>query len=83
VAGSLVIPNKKASAVEEALVAIFFGCFGVPRDLHSDQSRNSDSFLIQVILQFLGIFKTSTTPLRSQSDVIVERYIKTVKEHLC
>jgi hypothetical protein len=33
-------------------------------------------------LQRLGVSKTRTTPLHPQSNGMVERYIKTVEEHL-
>jgi hypothetical protein len=32
------IPNQKASTVADALVTNFFCHFGVPRELHTDQS---------------------------------------------
>jgi transposase len=68
--------------VAEALVTNVFCRFWVPGDLHSDQGRNFESHLIQEVLQFLGVSKTCTTPLHPQLDSMVERYIKTVEEHL-
>jgi hypothetical protein len=65
----------------EALVTIFFCRFGVPRELHSGQGRNFESRLIQV-WQRLRVNKTRTTCLHQQSDSMVERYMKTVEEHL-
>jgi hypothetical protein len=76
------IPNQVASTVAEALVTNFFCHFGIPRELHSDQGRNFESHLQQEILQWLGVSKTRTTPLHQQSDGMVERYIKTIEEHL-
>jgi hypothetical protein len=76
------IPNQEAATVAEALVTNFFCRFGVPRELHSDQGRNFESRLMQEVLQRLGVRKTRTTPLHPQSDGMVERYIKTVEEHL-
>jgi transposase InsO family protein len=76
------IPNQEASTVAEALVTNFFCRFGIPRELHSDQVRNFESHLLQEILQRLGVSKTRTTPLHPQSDGMVERYIKTIEEHL-
>jgi hypothetical protein len=43
------IPSQEASTVAEALVTNFFCRFGVPRELHSDQGRNFESRLIQVL----------------------------------
>lgn len=54
------IPNQKASTVAEKLVSNF-SSFGVPRELRSDQGRNSESYLMQEILQHLGASKTCTS----------------------
>jgi hypothetical protein len=76
------IPNHEASTVAEALVTNFFCRFGILRELHSDQGPNFEPCLLQEVLQCLGVSKTRTTPLHPQSDGMVERYIKTVEEHL-
>jgi hypothetical protein len=76
------IPSQEASTVAEALVTNFFCCFGIPWELHSDQSHNFESCLVQEVLQCLGVNKTRTTPIYPQSDGMVECYIKTVEEHL-
>jgi hypothetical protein len=65
------IPNQEASTAEEALVTNFFGRFGVPRELYSDQGRNIEFRLIQEVLQRLGGSKTRTTPMHPQSDCMV------------
>jgi transposase InsO family protein len=76
------IPNQEASTVAEALVTNFFCCFGIPRELHSNQGRNFESHLLQEVLQRLGVSKTRTAPLHPQSDGMVERSVKTIEEHL-
>jgi hypothetical protein len=75
------IRSEEAPTVANALVT---NCcrFGVPRELHSDQGRNFESRLMQEVFERLGTSKTRTTPLHPQSDGMVERYVKTVKEHL-
>jgi hypothetical protein len=40
------IPHHEASTISEALVTNFFCCFGIPRELHSDQGRNFESHLL-------------------------------------
>jgi transposase InsO family protein len=81
-AGGLRHSQSEASTVAEALVTNYFCRFGIPRELHSDQGRNFECRLLQGVLQRLGVSKTRTTPLHPQSDGMVERYIKTVEEHL-
>jgi hypothetical protein len=76
------ILNQEASTIAEVLVTNFFCRFGIPRELHSNQGRNFESRLLQEILQRLGVSKTRTTPLHPQSDGMVQRYIKTMEEHL-
>ncbi|PNF24989.1 hypothetical protein B7P43_G08361 [Cryptotermes secundus] len=75
------IPNQEPSTIAEVLVANFFCRFGIPRELHSDQGRNFEFHLLRV-LQCLGVRKMCTTPLHPQSDGMVERYVKTIEEHL-
>jgi transposase InsO family protein len=76
------IPDQEASTVTDILVTNFFCRFGIPRELHSDQGRHFESRLLQKDLQRLGVSKIRTTRLHTQSDGMVERYIKTVEEHL-
>jgi transposase InsO family protein len=75
------IPNQEALTVADALVTNIFCRFGVPRELYSDKGSNFESQLMQEVLQRLVVGKTRTTPLRPQSDGMVERYVKTVEEH--
>jgi hypothetical protein len=77
-----VIPNQEESAVADALVTKFFWHFGILRELHSDQGRKFEFRLLQEVLQRLGMIRTRTTLLHPQSDDMVERYMKTVEEHL-
>jgi hypothetical protein len=76
---SYAIANQEASTVAEVLVTNFC-LFRVVWELHSDQGHNFESCLIQEVLQHLGVRKSQTTPL--QSDSMVESCIRTVKEHL-
>jgi transposase InsO family protein len=76
------IPTQEASTIEKVLVTNFFCRFRRTRELHSDQDRNFESHLLQKALQRLGVRKTRTMPLHPQSDGMVERYIKTIEEHL-
>jgi hypothetical protein len=75
------IHNQEASTLAEALVTNFCR-FGITWDLHRDQDRNFESRLLQEVLQRLRVSKMSTTALHPQSEGMVERYIKTVEDHL-
>ncbi|UYV74060.1 K02A2.6-like [Cordylochernes scorpioides] len=76
------IPNQKATTVAKVLMDNLIGRFGVPLELHSDQGRNFEAGVFQELCRLLGIRKTRTTPLRPQSDGMVERFNKTMEEHL-
>ena len=66
----------------DALLTHLFCRFGVTIELHSDHGRKFESRLIQDVLERLGVNKNRTTPLHPQSDGMMERYVKTIEEHL-
>lgn len=76
------IPNQEAKTVSEEIVNHWVSRFGVPMELHSDQGRNFESKVFQEVCQLLGIRKTRTTALHPQSDGMVERFNRTLNEHL-
>lgn len=76
------IQNQEAVTVADALIQNWISRFGVPMELHTDQGRNFESQVFQEVCQTLKINKTRTTPMRPQSDGMVERFNRTIKEHL-
>jgi Integrase zinc binding domain/Integrase core domain len=76
------LPSQDAATVTSTLVHEWICRFGVPRELHSDQGRNFEAEVFQEMCRALGIRKTRTTPLHPQSDGLVERFNRTLKEHL-
>ena len=54
--------------------------FGAPKRLHSDQGRQFESHLFQAMCEKMGIRKTRTTPYHPQSDGMVERFNRTLKD---
>ena len=76
------IPNQEATTVARVLVEQFFSRFGVPFELHSDQGRNFEASVFKECCDLLGIRKTRTTPLRPQSDGMVEKFNWTLGQEL-
>jgi hypothetical protein len=74
------IPTQEALMVADVVVSNFFCHFGVPRERYGDQGWSFKSQLLQKMLQCLGVCNTHTTHL--QSDSVMERYVKTVEDHL-
>ena len=76
------LENQQAETVAEVIVKEFVSRFGVPFQLHSDQGRNFEAELFQKMCELLGIEKTRTTALHPQSDGMVERFNRTLENHL-
>ena len=76
------MPNQEAETVANVVVREFISRFGVPRQLHTDQGRNFESKLFQEMCRIMEIDKTRTTPLRPQSDGMVERFNRTLEAML-
>lgn len=76
------IKDQEASTIAKILVENVISLFGVPRQLHSDKGSNFESKLFTEVCKLLGIDKTRTTTNRPQSDGMVERMMKTIKEML-
>jgi len=76
------IPNQEAKTIADVFINNWICRFGVPMELHSDQGRNFESMIFKEVCEKLGIKKTRTTPLHPQSDGMVERFNRTLEEHL-
>lgn len=76
------IKDQEATTVANILVNEFVCLFGVPRMLHSDKGSNFESRVFTEMCKILDIDKTRTTTRRPQSDGMVERNIKIIKEML-
>ena len=74
--------NQEAVMVARILVDEFVVKFGFPTQLHSDQGRNFESQAFQEMCEVLRIDKTRTTPLRPQSDGMVEQFNRTLEQIL-
>ncbi|GBL81190.1 Retrovirus-related Pol polyprotein from transposon 412 [Araneus ventricosus] len=76
------IPDQEASIVAEELVRAWISRYGVPMILHSDQGTNFNSALFTELCKLLGILKTRTMALHPESDGMVERFNRTILNHL-
>lgn len=76
------VPNHKAQTVADKLVVEFFTKFGCPQQIHTDQGREFQSTLFKALCKRLGINQTRTTPYRPNSDGLVERFNRTLKQML-
>ena len=73
------MPDQTARTVSECLMDVVLRQ-GVPERLHSDQGRQFESHVFQELCARLGIEKTRTSPYRPQSDGMVERFNRTLKD---
>lgn len=76
------LPDHEAATVASVLVSEYFARFGVPEELHSDQGREFEVAVFTECCSLLGLRKTRTTPLRPQSDGMVERLNRTMVQDL-
>ena len=74
------IPNQKASTIACTLVSQFISRFGIPRQIHTDQGTQFESYLFQDLCRLLDIDKTRTTALHPQSDGLVKPFNKTLED---
>ena len=76
------VPNHSAQTVADKLVTEFFTKFGCPVQIHADQGREFQSELFRLVCKKLGIYQTRTVPYRPQSDGLVERFNRALKQML-
>ncbi|XP_062621185.1 uncharacterized protein LOC134282810 [Saccostrea cucullata] len=76
---SFPMPNMEAKTVAKLIVEEVIARFGVPSVIHSDQGRQYESVLFEEMCQVLKLRKHGRTrPYHTQSDLMVERFNKTL-----
>ncbi|MEW8092744.1 MAG: reverse transcriptase domain-containing protein [Candidatus Thiodiazotropha endolucinida] len=76
------VPNHQAQTVADKIVVEFFTKFGCPQQIHTDQGREFQSELFRLVCEKFGIQQTRTAPYRPNSDGLVERFNRTLKQLL-
>ena len=74
--------DHEAVTVATKLIEEWISRFGVMQYLHTDQGREFESKLFTELCHLLEIRKTRTTPYHPQSDGMVERNNRTIKDIL-
>ena len=76
------LANHAALTVADKLVTEIICRYGCPEQIHSDMGREFESNLFHEVCRLLGVNKTRTCPYRPQSDSIIERFNRTLKQML-
>ena len=71
------LPDQAAEMTATALEH-WIRHFAVPVSIHTDQGRNFESKLFQILMQSLQIDKTRTTSFHPESNAVIERMSRTL-----
>ena len=72
------MPDQRAGTVADALFDWVLE-LGIPERIHTDRGGQFESLMFQELCKKLGIRKTRTTPYHPESDGMVERFMRTLK----
>ena len=77
---TLAVPtgDQRAATVARVIVGEWFCKFGVPGQIHSDQGRSFESFLIQQLCSLYGVQKSRATPYHPAGNGQCERFNRTL-----
>lgn len=76
------LPNIEAETVADVIFKGWIKRYGCPGEIHTDQGSQFKSRLFQEMCKVLQINKTRTTAFHPQSDGMVERLNRTIKDML-
>ena len=76
------LPNHTALTVADKLVTEVVLRYGCMEQIHTDMGAEFESNLFKEMCRLLGVKKTRTNPYRPQSDAVVERFNRTLKQML-
>ena len=72
----------EARTVAKILVERFISVLGTPCEIHSDQGTSLESSVFHEVCRLLGVIKTRISPYNPQSDGMIERMNRTLKNML-
>lgn len=76
------IEEMTAETIAKMLYEGWFSRYGCPTKLTSDQGRQFESHLFHALTKLMGVEKLRTTPYHPQSNGIIERWHRTLKNAL-
>jgi hypothetical protein len=76
------VPNMEASTCADAFIAGWVSRFGVPATVTSDRGRQFTSAIWEVLCRRLGIHHVTTTAYHPQSNGMIERAHRQIKDAL-
>uniref|UniRef100_A0A3Q0R2N1 Integrase catalytic domain-containing protein n=1 Tax=Amphilophus citrinellus TaxID=61819 RepID=A0A3Q0R2N1_AMPCI len=76
------LKDQRATTVAKCIFEDYIRQHGLPESIHTDQGRQFESDLVKYLCNLLGIYKTRTSPYHAQSDGMVERLNRTLKDQL-
>uniref|UniRef100_A0A8B9J7P3 Gypsy retrotransposon integrase-like protein 1 n=1 Tax=Astyanax mexicanus TaxID=7994 RepID=A0A8B9J7P3_ASTMX len=76
------LKDQRAVTVAQCIFEEYIRQHGIPEAIHTDQGRQFDSDLMKQLCSMLRIEKTRTSPYHAQSDGMVERLNRTLKDQL-
>ncbi|XP_063072262.1 uncharacterized protein LOC134462919 [Engraulis encrasicolus] len=74
--------DQRATTVAQCIFEEYIRHHGIPESIHTDQGRQFESDLMKELCVLLKIEKTRTSPYHAQSDGMVERFNRTLKDQL-
>jgi hypothetical protein len=74
------MPDQEATTIAQAFVNKIVSRWGVPKHVVTDQGANFTSAVLKLVYHKLGIQRNPTTPYHPQSDGLVERFNRTLKD---
>ena len=76
------LPNMTAETVSKALITHWISRYGTPERIVSDRGSNFESYTFSALSDLLGVHKIRTTAYHPQSNSVIERFHRRLKEAL-